>query len=305
MFFSRFPRYQKEIKKESEKVGLRYEEVATLEYKDGRVRFPLIKISTEYIQDSDKILAIFAGIHGNEYYGSISLYYNLGRIVNYAKEKGVKLIIFPCINPSGYHYFTRYNIEDEKRLKDDTEFREKIWKGNNNLIWYLTEKGWVDDLGASEDFIRWELATHPDVGAYLPTETRALHEQFHKLPLNQIKGVLDLHQDLLDQRRSNGTYAYVLNPEKYLDIMYRAGEIVPILRNAPVHIHPEDEDDPLLTDKDGFLGRPDGTLDDYCNRLGIPRVACVEILTGTPFNNAKEVYWIWIKEFIDKISQMK
>lgn len=80
---------------------------------------------------SKKTLIITSGFHGEEFNGPISLLAIIKEIATYAKKKKVNLIVYPCINPSGFDLRQRYNASGEKPNNDFLryEIKRNQWSG--------------------------------------------------------------------------------------------------------------------------------------------------------------------------------
>jgi len=61
-----------------------------------------------------RTVLITAGFHGDEKAGPLTLLEHIAEIVDYAAARGVGLLVYPCINPSGFEVGSRYNRSGEK-----------------------------------------------------------------------------------------------------------------------------------------------------------------------------------------------
>ncbi|MFH1637704.1 MAG: succinylglutamate desuccinylase/aspartoacylase family protein [Candidatus Woesearchaeota archaeon] len=267
------------------------EACAVLEYKRGK--YGLIKISSECIDANDRILLIRAGIHGDEVSGPLCILHNLGEIFEYAHKNNVKLIIYPLGNPSGFDNGKRYNEDNEK--------------ANDDFKRYELEDGTIsDDLGSSTSYKKWHWAPLEK----LPKETQAMHKELKKLPLRQIKGVLDLHQDYLMPNARPAAYHYSFgNLSIYKGIIGKIRKIVPILADTAINsgfgvqtdssgkvISSEGES--IKTNSNGFIVRYDCTLPDLMRELGAKYCVTAETTGPTPIKIAEQVNLIWIRGII-------
>lgn len=283
---------------------------------DGGTRtYPLISVASKDISEDDKILLIRAGIHGNEISGSLTLRDHLANIFEYAHSRGIKLVVYPLDNPSGYEWNTRYNIEGQTGSG-----------GNNDFIRYrLADGRLVGDVGSGRDPQSGEPA---DIAAMpwssdeslhlkLPLETLERHKSLRALPLAQIAGVIDLHEDnYLSKPR---TYHFGFgDSSRYRDIISRIEKSVPLLKECNVEendARPADNeteffyfcDDPskpfvLHTDSLGFIQHHDGALPDLFNRLGTPHTITVESGGGLTKEQSDELHRAWIEGLIDLIA---
>ena len=266
-------------------------------YKKGK--YDVLKIKSRNIGKKDKVVLITAGIHGDEIAGPLTLFKYINEIITRAHTQGLKIIIYPLTNPSGFDK-TRYNIDNYKGTY-----------GNNDFIRYTLKDGRiVDDLGSSTDFVSFDLPKVTD--KILPQETRLLHSLIKKDIKNNIIASIDLHQDYLTPTKESGAYHYSFgNLKLYKDIIKQIEKIVPIYKNKPVgagfsvkiskdgKIAKGISNDLVVSDKQGFIVRHDGSLSDYMFRLGVKYCVTTETFSATPLDVACKVNLIWIKGIID------
>jgi predicted deacylase len=224
-----------------------------------------------------RTVLITAGFHGDEKAGPLTLLEHAAEIVDYAAARGVGLLIYPCINPSGFEAHTRYNLSGERP--------------NNDFLRYEIAPGvWRGELRDGERFSR----IVPAVDG-LPKETAALARELDRAPLPAAS--LDLHQD--NFIHGSLFYAYVFGDlATYRPLMARAGSLVPVLRSSIVDSGHEPGSD-VRADAEGFIICPDGSITDRFHRAGVPYVAAIETTTETPAPMADEINLIWIRGFID------
>ena len=278
-----------------------------LEYKKGTYRF--LKIASKDIGPKDPVLLIRAGIHGDEIAGPITIKRHGNEIFDYAHKQGVKVILYPLDNPSGFSNGTRYNIDN-----DDGD------EGNNDFLRYELEDGTLrGDLGGKKiQFRRFFWASDPALKVRLPLETELIHKLLKEDPLPQVKASLDLHQDFLTPNAPGAAYQYVLgNIEAYKPIVQEISKICPIYKNRSMNSGYNvqvDENgavigDPLesgameISDKDGSIVRYDASLTDLFYRLGSPYNVAVETMGATPLDIACKVNLLWIYGLIDLIQK--
>ena len=189
-----------------------------------------------------------AGFHGDEKAGPLTLLEHAAEIVDYAAARGVGLLIYPCINPSGFEAHTRYNLSGERP--------------NNDFLRYEIAPGvWRGELRDGEQFSR----IVPAVDG-LPKETAALARELDRAPLPAAS--LDLHQD--NFIHGSLFYAYVFGDLAiYRPLMARAGSLVPVLRSSIVDSGYEPGSD-VRADAEGFIICPDGSITDRFHRAGVP-----------------------------------
>ncbi len=233
---------------------------------EGGVEYPLFRL----IVPGERWLVITSGFHGEEPAGPLTLVQHFRDIVAYAKERGVGLRVYPCINPSGFVDGTRYNRSGEKP--------------NNDFLRYETAPGeWKGELTGDEPFLRWALY---DGG---PKETRAVRADIARYPAPA--AALDIHQD--NYLPGVATYAYTFGDKaKFRPFMDAAMMQASVMRNARV-------DEVNRTDPDGLIEYHDGSVTDYFMRSGVPYAAALETTTRTPLEASHAINLIWIRGFID------
>lgn len=277
-----------------------------LVYRSGTFEF--VRIASKDIDPTDSVLLIRAGIHGDEISGPLTIEQHGNEIFDYANAHGVKVLLYPLGNPSGFSSGIRYNIDNDKGDG-----------GNNDFLRYELEDGtFKDDIGAGEiPFRRFLWASDPSLGIHLPLETELMHRLLKEDPLSQIKGSVDLHQDYITLGAPPATYQYpVGNVEAYQPIIEKVSETCPIFRNqfigAGFQTKIDDqgnvvgnplESEAMMSDENGSIVRHDGTLGDLLYRLGIPYNVTPETTGVTPLNVACMVNLLWIKGIINLISQ--
>ena len=279
--------------------------------KQGIKEYPYIKVFSASILATDKIMIIRAGLHGDEAGGLLTLMKHVGDIFSYAHARGVKLVVFPLDNPSGFSAGTRYNIEG-----DNGDF------GNNDFLRYELADGRVaGDLGARNEYKEWKWSTDPKFNAHLPQETLALRAELKRLPLEQIAGALDLHSDNFIVIPA--TYQYGFGDfSVYKDIVAKVRSIISQAGGRLLANENVDSDQFSLpgftseiihngrtiidsfvpwSDSQGFIVRHDGSFSDLFYRLGVKYSVTVEITKVTPERVADEINLAWIQGIIDLI----
>lgn len=243
---------------------LRVEEYSSVE--EGGRRFPLLRATLP----GEPRLLITAGFHGEERAGPLTLGEHLPEIAERAKELGIGLTIYPCINPSGFEAGTRYNMSGEKP--------------NNDFLRYELEPGlWRGELYPGEQCLGWELFSEG------PKETRALRAELEKSP--PPAAALDLHQDNYLDRPA--TYAYVFG---------ESGDYEPLVRASSRHAKVAQRwavDERYRTDLLGLVRYHDGSITDYCLRRGVRYTAALETTTCTPLEACHRINLIWIHGFLE------
>jgi predicted deacylase len=224
-----------------------------------------------------RTVLVTAGFHGDEKAGPLTLLEHAAEIVDYAAARGVGLLIYPCVNPSGFEAHVRYNLSGERP--------------NNDFLRYELAPGvWRGELRDGERFSQIVPAVEG-----LPKETAALARELDRAPLPA--AALDLHQD--NFIHGSLFYAYVFGElATYRPLMARAGSLVPVLRSSIVDSGHEPGSD-VRADAEGFIVCHDGSITDRCHRAGVPYTAAIETTTETPGPLADEINLIWIRGFID------
>ena len=272
-----------------------------LRYASGRHEF--LRLASREIGPADKVMLVRAGIHGEETAGPLTMLKHAGEIFDRAAARGVKLIVYPLGNPSGFEAGTRYNADGDR---GDA--------GNNDFLRYeLADGRLVDDLGAGGEFRRWLWSSDPAAQARLPLETLAMHRALRADPLTQIKAVLDLHQDLITPDAPPAAYHYSFGDlAVYAPIVSDLAAIVPLWRNTPigagfdVRIQASGLAAPavadgqkIMSDDRGFIVRHDGTLPDLLWRLGAPYCVTAETTGAVPPERADAVNLRWLYGLVD------
>ncbi|MCA9516992.1 MAG: succinylglutamate desuccinylase/aspartoacylase family protein [Myxococcales bacterium] len=236
------------------------------EVEDEAGRYPLLRFRTPGRVE----LLITAGFHGNEQAGPISLAEHLPEIVEYAASQQVGLRIYPCVNPSGFDAFTRYNRNGEKP--------------NNDVLRYELADGTILDMMRTP---RQYARIHAQRGG--PAETRAIVDEILTVPTPV--GALDLHQD--PYFAGPLAYAYAFGDlEPYAGLMEMCEPLVHVAKDREV-------DDDVHADENGLVVLHDGSISDWFTRRGSKHVAVVETTTDTPMGLACAVNLVWVKGFID------
>ncbi len=280
---------------------------ATVAYKKGTelVSYDLFKIASKDIEPKDSVLLIRACIHGNEPAGALTIGRYISEMFTYAHERGVKLIVYPLDNPSGFEHQTRYNFEDDSGAC-----------GNNDFLRYTLANGEVvDDLGTGNNFASWHWSSAPEFSIVLPKETAALHAELKHIPLEQVRGVIDFHQD--NYIMYPGAYWYGFpDTKRYENIVEEIEKTVRVFKNehidsgflngpsytadkaGPDGTSVPDAFDPV-TDERGFIERHDGTLPDLFYRLGAQHCITVETTTSLSEEAVDRVNMAWVRGVVD------
>jgi hypothetical protein len=262
-------------------------------------RYPLVRLRL----DGSRYMLVTAGFHGDERAGPETLRRHLGEIVRGCKSRGLGLVVYPCVNPSGFEHSTRYNEEHQVN--------------NNDFLRYLLPSGLLtDDLYGKPEPLAWVWASDLE-STELPKETLALHKDLRRLEergvLGRIVVAVDLHQDnFLDMP---ATYAYAFGDLRhYTRILEGIPKEIPVLANTRIGSghgialdsrgsiiagdHEADVPAPTTND-DGLLTRHDGTINDLMFRLGVPYGVTVETTGSVPLERACEINLHWILSLLE------
>lgn len=236
----------------------------------GGTRYPYLRL----VVDGPRWLTITAGFHGDEQAGPRTLLRSMDQIVAWARHRGVGLRVYPCLNPTGFEDFTRYN-----RLGQ---------RPNNDFLRYEIEGRHVhSELAPGQAFKSWRLRT-----------TAGAHEADALIPELEAQAppdaALDIHQDPYHQEP--GTYAYVFGDHDGFQSMVRESRgFAPLVSGVIV-----DNPMQLRTDADGLVDYHDGSITDYFWRRGVRWCAALETTTVTDDEACHGVNMAWIRGFIER-----
>lgn len=231
-----------------------------------------------------RTLLIVSGFHGEEFNGPISLVHIFDEAARYARRRGVRLIVYPCINPSGFDLHKRYNASDEIQ--------------NNDFLRYqLPDGSWVGTLQKDEEekFVAFEIVDSK------AKEVRLLKRDVLKYRVPA--GALDIHQQKgnLD---TGDFYAYIFDLRPvYKKIMNKLKKFAKVARNDPAMNFEDGREVYYKIDNDGFVVIRDGTLTDMLHRLGTKYAVAAETNTTLPLETVCRINLTWIKEMIKLIAK--
>ena len=253
--------------------------------KDRYYRLYKIVINPEH----EKTLLTTTGFHGEEFNGPISLLRIFDEAVDFATKMQTRLIVYPCINPSGFDLHQRYNPSD-----DVGDY------GNNDFLRHEIKNGeWVGTLKTGEAFVKYKII---DSAA---KEVRLLKRDVLKYQNPVPQAVLDIHQDCMKKGQGN-FYAYILNQSQrpvYLEIMKKLAKITDVAKNIDAENIEGDRKVSYRIDKDGFIFLHDGSINDMFYRLKSEFSICAETNTDLPLEKVSQINLIWIKELIKLITK--
>ncbi len=236
--------------------------------------------------EHEKTLLITTGFHGEEFNGPISLMQIFDKAVAFAKERRARLIVYPCINPSGFDLHQRYNPSDKLKF------------GNNDFLRYEVKKNdWVGTLKDGEKFLQYKII---DSAA---KEVRLLKRDVLQYQNPVPQATLDIHQDHL-RKEQGDFYAYILDQrEVYLKIMKKLTKIAPVSKNIQAENIEGQRKVSYQINNDGFIFLHDGSITDMFYRLGSKFAVCAETNTDLALEKVSAINLIWIKELIKLITK--
>lgn len=272
-----------------------------LEHRAGS--WDLLRIASKQFDPSDPVVVVRATIHGDEVAGALTVLDHLDQLTDHAHGRGIKLVLYPLGNPSGWDLGIRYNADHH------------MGEGNNDFLRYVLEDGSLEgDLRAGMPFQRWLLADEPELGLELPAESRLMLELVRQDPLPQVVAALDLHQDYVTGLPPCAYHYAFGDLSRYAGIVGRIAEVVPLLADRDIAagfgeriddqgtVQPNLESQPLRSDRGGFIVRHDGSFSDFYHRLGVPHSIATETSGATPLADACLVNWIWLSGVIDLVA---
>ncbi|MDP2683718.1 MAG: succinylglutamate desuccinylase/aspartoacylase family protein [bacterium] len=248
---------------------------------ERRIKYSLYKIiiNPRY----KKTLIITSGFHGEEANGPISLLQIIDEIAKFARKMRVRLIIYPCINPSAFELYKRYNGSNEMK--------------NNYFLHYQLEDGtWVGILQPGEKFVDYIIVDSP------AKEVRILKLDILKYRVP--KAILDIHQqegnlDIGD------VYAYIYrNRATYKRILKKISRIAEIAKNDEAFTFDKKGKVVVEIDNDGFIVLHDGSITDMFHRLGSKYAVTAETDTRLSLEKVSKINYIWITELVKLVAKM-
>lgn len=258
--------------------GYKLKRYGTVREKRTKYHLYKIVINPQY----RRTLLITSGFHGEEFNGPISLLAMFDEVVRYAKRKRARLIVYPCVNPSGFDLRKRYNASNE--LYNNDFLRYKIRSGR----WVSTLK----PLKHGEIFFSFKIIESP------AKEVRFLKDDVLKYRLP--RAVLDIHQD--NELEDSDFYTYIFNRvHLYQKIVNKLKKIARVARNESALNFDHGRKIRYKINSRGFIFLHDGTLTDMFYRLGSEFVVTAETGTKVPIKLVTRINLIWAKSLINLI----
>lgn len=269
----------------------------------------LLRIASAEIGPDDRVVVIRGTIHGDEVAGALTVLNHLDELVDEVHGRGLKLVVYPLGNPSGFDRGIRYDADHH------------VGEGNNDFLRYVLDDGSVTgEIGVGGSFNRWMLADEPELGIDLPAETRLMLELVRRDPNEQVVAAFDLHQDLVTEGLPPRAYHYAFGDlSRYDAIVRRVAEVVPLLADFDMaggfgeridedgNVVPRSAEelaqDAVRSDRHGFIVRHDGSFSDFYHRLGAEHSIATETSGATPIEDACRVNLIWVAGVLDLLTQ--
>ncbi len=252
------------------------------------------RLSSRNLESKKKIVAMTVAPHGEEQAGELAAAQHAVEWFELCEEDDIGGILYFCTDPCAFDYRRRRRIGDRRMNNDFVRYR-------------ISEKDWVDDLGASKEFLEWKWSAD---SFDIPAEPRLLAQDLRTLPLEKIRGAVDLHQDYFKLFHGKArSYAYVFG-KGYNSIVRKVEKVVPIARNTLIG---SGQSSASKTNEYGLIvDRSDGSVSDLFYRLnkelkdeqGRTYVACVETSRDTPVEDAIKVNDIWVKGIIGLVAKL-
>ncbi len=266
-------------------------------------KYTLYKIQPHKLSRK-KILLITTGFHGEEPAGPFTIQDKIAAIINHAIERDVQLIIYPCINPSGWEHNKRYNLSSE---------------GPNNYFLYyqLESKKFSPEVPYRAKFERYIEIDKTKLKKQMPKESILLIKDLKKVLINKrLNAILDIHQD--DETPKNTHYVIITGKKRkvYRKIMKKIEKYAKILKNSPLNPScknvygiksPKELQKKIQKayqlDKHGIITIHDGTVTDFLYRKGTKHAITIETDIKMSPKTAQKINLLWIKELIDLIAR--
>ncbi|MEI6627769.1 MAG: succinylglutamate desuccinylase/aspartoacylase family protein [bacterium] len=277
----------------------------SLAYKNKKSVF--YRVASKNIFSDDRVILIRAGIHGDEISGPLTFLHHINEILDYIHVHGLKVIIYPLGNPTGFESGRRYNIDNDRGVS-----------GNNDFLRYeLADGKLTDDLRSKNEFKKWYWSSDSKLRIKLPKETRLMHRLLKKDPLKQIVACLDLHQDYITPVKKAHAYSYAYGDFlTQADIIKKVNKVVPVWKNTKIcagfnmsinslgkAVQCSLTNESMRSDKNGNIIRFDGVLTDLLYRLGVKCAVTVETTGATPLDKAEKVNLLWIFGVVDFLTK--
>jgi hypothetical protein len=277
-------------------------EAHPLHYRAGD--WELLRIASARIGPTDPVVVVRGTIHGDEVAGALTVLNHLDELVDEAHGRGLKVVIYPLGNPSGFERGLRYNADHH------------VAEGNNDFLRYVLEDGSVaGDLGAGRPFARWLLADEPELRVDLPIEARLMLSLVRHDPNDQVVAAFDLHQDLVTEGLGPCAYHYAFGDlSRYDGIVGRLREVVPLLASFDMaagfgeqvdeagRVVPNEAPVAVRSDDNGFLVRYDASFSDFYQRIGVPHSIATETSGATPVASACRVNMLWMTGVMELVT---
>lgn len=234
-------------------------------------------------------LMITAGFHGDEANGPISLLEIIDKLAAYATKKKVRLVVYPCINPSGFDLRKHYNESNQFWNNDWMRYAVKWRKGVK----------WVGTLRKFDEAFSATKKVKSPAKEVCPLQKDI--QKYYDYPVPN--AVLDIHQQN-GNLETGDIFAYIFERRPiYYHIMKRLEKIAPIAKNEKWKDMQSGRKIRYRIDEDGFVFVHDGTITDMFYRHGSKFVVTSETKTTMSLEQVCQVNLIWAKALINLISK--
>ncbi|MDO8584904.1 MAG: hypothetical protein Q7R85_02145 [bacterium] len=259
--------------------------------------YPFTRVASRNITPKDRVMLIRATFHGDETAGAQTMLHHLPEIAEVVHSRGLKLIVYPLANPSGFE-------RGEPGGENGT-------RGYDDWVRYLMNDGRVvDELLSGETYTRRFISSDPELSKHgvndtLVQETALMHKLIRNdLALGaRIVAALDLHQHCHVENGEDpeklgrpAAYFYAFGErgwrKRYDTIVNRIERHVPVLRHTQIL---SGESIPMRTDDQGCIADcRDGSFTDYLAWRGTESIT-TETTGTTPPEAAEEVNMEWVR----------
>lgn len=254
----------------AKRAGLLVDEIGSIYHGKS---YPFSRVVSPVIGPTDKVVLIRAGTHGEEISGPLTILQELPQMAKVATRRGLKLIIYPLVNPDGFENSTRYS-KSQKTGDDFVRYANDGYKGKEQSLPVDTR-------------IAWKLTSK--CNAEVSQETEAMQLEMLKIPWRRVVAFIDFHQDYWLPKGKNGpaAYFYIFGDRKmYLPLSRAVRKFLPIYSDR---VSMKEES----ADKDGFVSCNDGSFADAVHKMGVRHSVVVETTGSTPLDLAVAVNMVW------------
>lgn len=207
-------------------------------------------------------------------------------ILTCTRAAGLRLVLYPLVNPSGWDKDTDLNIDGDGGDGGGA---------NDYLRYRLSDGTWIWDLPNGHQYEGWLWSSDPLIGIKLPAETLVMHKLLIKEDWPNVKVALDIHQDNLTPDLPAGAYQYLFGDvSRYFGIIDEIRLITTIL-GGDFQFDRTNPNNVRRWDENGCIVFHDGSISDLAYRKEVRDSLTVETTRATELQIAIEVYMIWIR----------